>query len=293
MLRSMTGFGRGTEKTPYGAITVEVKSLNHKSLSINCAPFNGLFLVEEKLKGIIDKKLARGKVFVRINREASGESKSLQTVEINEKTAKELLGKIKKVQKSLKVAGDIEIKDLLSFPGVVETTSTNTDDKLWKYIREALLTAVDSLIRYREKEGKLLMQDFKKRLATISRNVNKIKKYEKQTASEFKKELKKKIKATTGSAVDKSKLEDEVALFARNCDIAEEITRISGHVKTYLSAMSSAKKEAGKKLDFVAQEMQREANTIGAKSSNFELSQAVIEVKSEIEKMREQIKNVE
>lgn len=293
MIRSMTGFGRGTVKTPYGEITAEIKTLNHKSLSINCAPFNGLFLVEEKLKDIVNKKISRGKVFIRITREASGGSRSLQTVEINEKTAKDFLDRINKLKKNLKVPGEVEIKDLLALPGVVETSSSKKDNKLWVPLKQALTAATGSLVKYREKEGKVLAQDFKKRLGAISKSVTQIAKYEKRSVSDFKKELKKKMKEMTGEPADRTKIEDEVALFARNCDIAEEITRIKGHIKAYLSAMAGTKKEVGKKLDFIAQEMQREANTMGAKSSSFELSQSVIEVKSQIEKLREQIKNVE
>ncbi len=293
-IRSMTGFGKGAEQSPYGKITVEIKTLNHKTFSIGGLSFNGFFLLEEKVKKAFAGKLYRGKVYIRIARETTGREKDIRRIEINENTAREYLRKIRKMQKDLGVKGEIHLRELISFPGVVESSTEQKEEKLWPYIRKALEKAIDRVIEYRKSEGLRLARDFNARLRKVGKNTQAIKKYGKQSIDEYRKKLVRSIKAVAENfEPDKGRLESEVALFARNCDIAEEITRLEGHVDAYKDAMDRAKADVGKKLDFIAQEMQREANTIGAKSSDFRISKVVIDVKSEIEKMREQINNVE
>lgn len=294
MIKSMTGFGKASEKTPYGKIIAEIKSLNNKNLSVTCNPFNGFFLLEEKVKELFDGKIFRGKIFIKITREGASGEKTFKEIKMNEETAKGYLEKIKKMQKSLKVKGEVEIRDLINLPGVMETTGGAKEEKIWPYIKKALEKAILRLITFRKAEGGRLAKDFAQRLTGIKKKIKDIDKYGKQGVSEYKKKLVKSIKELSEQVeLDKGKLETEVALFAKNCDIAEEITRLNGHLEAYKDAARKAKADVGKKLDFIAQEMQREANTIGSKSSDLRIAKAIIEVKSEIEKMREQIKNVE
>jgi uncharacterized protein (TIGR00255 family) len=295
MIRSMTGFGRSSMKTPYGEIAAEIKTLNHKSLSVTCNPLNGFFLLEERLKKVFEGRLFRGKVFVRITRESVPGQKSLQKIRVNEGIAREYVKKIKKVQKDLALGGDVQIRDIIGFPGVMETSvGSGEEDKLWPHIRKVLDDALDNLMKFREKEGKRLAKDFKARLRKIRENLREIKKREKQTVVEFRKNLQNTIREVAKEAEpDRGRLEEEVALFAKNCDIAEEITRLEGHIEEYMDLIDNTETDIGKKLDFMAQEMQREANTIGAKSGDFNISKAVIEIKTEIEKIREQIRNIE
>ena len=294
MIRSMTGFGRRSYSCPYGKVTAEIKTLNHKTLSVTCNPLNGFFLLEEKIKGLFGKKVFRGKVFVRVTRESTEKQVPLQKITINETAAGEYLKKIKQLQKKMKVPGEISIRDLIAFPGVVETGASGKEETLWPYIKKVTEDAIDSLIRYRKAEGARLAKDFLRRLTAIRKNIKEIKKYEKQSVAEYRKKLVRSIKELSRNAeIDRGRLETEVASFAKNCDIAEEITRLEGHLEAYTDAMKKVKTDVGKKLDFIAQEMHREINTIGAKASDFRISKAVIDVKSEIEKMREQVNNVE
>ncbi|MDP8299488.1 MAG: YicC/YloC family endoribonuclease [Candidatus Tantalella remota] len=293
-INSMTGFGRGEEQSPYGKITVEIKTLNHKNLSVTCNPFNGFFLLEEKIKKIFQGKLYRGKVFVRVMRSGTPGSRDLQKVEVREKVAKEYLNKINKTKKSLKIGGEVQIADLLALPGVVEVAQDRKEDVLWAPIKKAAQKALINLLDYRSSEGARLAKDFKKRLESIKKEIKGVKKFDKQSVVEYRKKLIKSIRDLAGSVeMDKGRVETEVALFAKNCDIAEEITRLEGHLTAYKETMRKVKIDAGKKLDFIAQEMQREVNTIGAKANDFRISKAVINMKSEIEKIREQVKNVE
>lgn len=294
MIRSMTGYGKHTEKTPHGDITVEIKTLNHKSLSVICNPFNGYFLMEEKINAIMEGKLFRGKVFVKITRD-NVIKKNSQRILINEDAAAEYVKKIKKLQKNLGLKGEMAIGDVMSFPGVIESVPEKKEEKkLWPYINKAVLKACTNLVKFREKEGSRLVKDFKLRIRIITKNIRDIEKYQKQSVAAFRKRLSKLHKDVMANAEpDKSRVESEIASFAKNCDITEEVIRMAGHLATYKEIIEKKQFDVGKKLDFIAQEMQREANTIGAKSEDFRISKAIIDVKSEIEKMREQVRNIE
>lgn len=293
-IRSMTGFGKATVKCPYGTLTIEIKSLNNKHLNVSCIPFEGFFLLEERLHELFAAKIIRGKIFVKIFRDYHGQKKILHKAALNEERVKEYLKSLADLKRKFSIKGDVEIKDIISLPGVVEHDSFKKEETLWPYVKKASIMAVDKLVEYREKEGARLSKDFEKRLAIIKKNLTNIKKYEKESVLRYKNRLTQEVKRATGKQVaDQSKLEDEVAIFARNCDIAEEVVRLDNHVEAYNQVLRHDKSDAGKKLDFIAQEMHREANTIGAKGNDYRISNAIIEVKSEIEKIREQLKNIE
>ena len=293
-LRSMTGFGKAAVKTSYGTVTAEIKTLNHKSLSINCNPLEGFFLLEERLKEVFEKRIVRGKVLVKISRDAEGKKKPLRQIRINRETAKEYVKKIKEIQKDLSLGGEIRIHDLMGFPGVIEKGAEENEEKLWPHIKKAAGNALKELIKYRRDEGSKLSEDFSKRIKDIQGKIQDIRKYEKQGIKKYRDKLMKMTQTVMArKEIDRAKLEEEVALFARNCDIAEELTRMEYHLGTFRQVLKTEKAEAGKKLDFIAQEMHRETNTIGAKASEYRISNAVIDIKSNIEKIREQLKNIE
>ncbi|MBD3296341.1 MAG: YicC family protein [Candidatus Omnitrophica bacterium] len=294
MIRSMTGFGKGTETSPYGKITVQIKTLNYKSLSISCNPFNGFFFLEEKIKKACEGNVYRGKVFVKITNEPTSRSQSMSSVTVNEKIARQYQAGIRKAAKTLNVPGELDIKTLISLPDVLEHSTTVNGKELWNSTEKALGKAFRQLTRYRKAEGRILEKDLKARLRDIQKHIRQIKKHEKQCVRAYRKKLKDNMENILGSRpTDRNRLEEEVAQFARNCDVAEETTRLSGHIDAFTETIRKAKQDTGKKLDFIAQEMQREANTIGSKSADLRISRSVISVKSEIEKIREQIRNIE
>ena len=294
MIKSMTGFGKASEKSPYGTITAEIKTLNHKSLSVTCSLFESFFLLEEKLKSIFQGKICRGRVFVKITRGDGNSLKSLQNVSVNENVARDYLKKIKKAQGHLAVSGQLQIQDIIALPGVVESSAENKESRLWPYIKRASEKALTKLVDYRKSEGIRLAKDFMARLSKIRQKLQGIKKHEKQSVSNYKKRLARAMqKVAQNAAIDKCRLDEEVAAFAKNCDISEEITRLDNHIAAYKKTLKVKEADVGKKLDFIAQEMHREANTIGSKAGDYRISKAVIDIKSEIEKMREQVKNVE
>lgn len=293
-LRSMTGFGKAVEKSPYGKFTVEIRTLNHKGLHIICNTFDGFFLLEEKVEKLLKDNIHRGKIFVSIAYEPAKDRKALQSVVLDRTLAKEYSGQINRLKEDLGLSGEIDVSQLVGMPGVLNTRITVSEKEIWSFVEKAARRAVEKLMLYRRKEGRRTATEFRQRIKKIKDIVLRVEKNQKKSVKEYRERLARKIKSLKKELdVGREKIETEVAAFARNCDISEEVNRLKGHLLEFTSAMSPSMEDSGKKLDFIAQEMQREANTIGAKSDNFDIAKDVIEIKTQIEKMREQIRNIE
>ena len=292
MIQSMTGFARAEKRAKFGIFIVEIKTLNHKSLDITYRMPNGLAIFDERVKDLIRDKIRRGKVYLNILHE-SAESDTSHIV-INEKLAKQYATKLKRLKKTLNLGDSVNLKDIVSFPGVITYKMTQSDiNKVWPVLKEAIEKAIKKLTKAREREGSFLLKDFLKRIKKISKIIKNINKNATSNVRLYKKKLRDKIKElSNGYAMDKGRLEIEVALFAKNSDITEELTRLDSHIQNF-SRIIKGRGEAGKKLDFISQELHREINTIGSKANAFNVSKGVIEVKTEIEKIREQLKNIE
>jgi uncharacterized protein (TIGR00255 family) len=292
MIRSMTGFGKAEIKSRPGRVIIEIKTLNHKYFDLSARLANGLYALEDDIRKIIQKYVKRGKVNLNVSYEGSLEDEG--GFSVNKKAAKKYLDAFNILKKSLKIKNDLELSDIINMPGVIVYKSQNRDPNLiFPKIKSALQTALERLIKDRTKEGRAIHRDFSKRLNSVKKAVAVIDKRAQVNIEDYKKTLSRKIKDLTGGyKLDKGRLEMEVALYAKNCDITEELVRLKNHVKNFISLMNKGQ-DVGKQLDFVAQEMQREINTIGAKSGDYKISQKVILIKSEIEKIREQLKNVE
>jgi uncharacterized protein (TIGR00255 family) len=292
MIRSMTGFGKAEIKSRPGRVIIEIKTLNHKYFDLSARLANGLYALEDDIRKIIQKYVKRGKVNLNVSYEGSLEDEG--GFSVNKKAAKKYLDAFNILKKSLKIKNDLELSDIINMPGVIVYKSQNRDPNLiFPKIKSALQTALERLIKDRTKEGRAIHRDFSKRLNSVKKAVAVIDKRAQVNIEDYKKTLSRKIKDLTGGyKLDKGRLEMEVALYAKNCDITEELVRLKNHVKNFISLMNKGQ-DVGKQLDFVAQEMQREINTIGAKSGDYKISQKVILINSEIEKIREQLKNVE
>jgi uncharacterized protein (TIGR00255 family) len=292
MIQSMTGFARAEKRVKFGIFIVEIKTLNHKSLDITYKMSNGLAVFDERAKDLIKNKIGRGKVYLNVMHE-SAEGDTSHVV-INEKLAKQYATKLKKLKRTLSLGDDINLKDIVSFPGVITYKMTQSDiNKVWPVLKEVINSAIKKLIKAREREGSFLLKDFLKRIEKIRTITKNIKKNASANVRLYKKKLKDKIKELSdGYTMDRGRLEIEVALFAKNSDITEELTRLDSHIQNF-SKIIKGRGEAGKKLDFISQELHREINTIGSKANAFNVSKGVIEIKTEIEKIREQLKNIE
>lgn len=293
MIHSMTGFGKAAVKSRFGAVTVEIKSLNHKFFELSAKIPNGLAEFEDILKNKINEKIKRGKIYLNI--ELNGQKDVFSNVIINRKAARHYTKELTGLKRSLSLKGDVTLEHIINLPGVIVAESVKTgSQRLLPYIKEALGHALKELLKDRAKEGKALCKDLSNRIQNIARIVGHIDERSNVSIIKYKDHLEKRIKELTGAAeiADKGRLEQEVALFAKNSDISEEITRLKSHISSFKESLLSDK-EAGKKLDFIAQELHREANTIASKSPDFKTSKGVIQIKSDIEKIREQVKNIE
>jgi uncharacterized protein (TIGR00255 family) len=292
LIKSMTGFGKGEIKFPGGQIIVEMKTVNHKFFDASLKLPETIAPFEDRIKEVLQKRINRGKVNVNIIYEHSG-SKD-EVIAINRKLAKSYYAGIVGLKRALGLKEPIGLKELISLPGVINYAATQESlTVLWPKIEKALLAALASLVTDREKEGRALHKDFFRRVAAIDKMVAEIKSSSHLSIKEYRERFEKRVRdLASGHKMDKGRLEMEVAIFAKNIDISEEVTRLKNHLANFKRTLG-VNGEAGKKIDFIAQELHREINTVGSKASDFKISKNVIDIKSEIEKIREQAKNIE
>ena len=292
MIRSMTGFGKGEYKFKGGSVIAEIKTVNHKFFDASLKLPETIAPFEDRIKEVLQKKVQRGKINVNIiydNKAAKDEF-----ITINKKLARSYYTGLIGLKKHLGLKDSLGLKDMVMLPGVInyEVTQAGLSD-IWPKIEKALSSAVSDLIKDREKEGHATCRDLSGRVGNINKLLAEIKSRAHINIKEYRSKFAERIKdLTRGHNIDKGRLEMEVAIFAKNSDISEEIERLKNHLAN-LKRTISLNGEAGKKIDFIAQELHREINTIGSKSGDFKISKNAIEIKSEIEKIREQAKNVE
>lgn len=292
MIKSMTGFGRAQAKFRGGKITAEIKTVNHKFFDLSAKLPENMAPLEEKVKDLIQKRVKRGKII--LNLFYDGSAWKDETININKALARRYHAAMWELKKHLGMKDDIKMAEIMAMPGVINyNTSENDYARVWPSVKRAVDGALRALMADREKEGRSLYHDLQKRVGNIKKMVSVIKNSTHLNIEEYRKKFADKIKdLTNGREIDMGRLEVEVAIYAKNSDISEEITRLGSHLVNFEKTIMTDG-EAGKKLDFIAQELHREINTVGSKASDYRISKNVIEVKSEIEKIREQVKNLE
>ncbi len=298
MIKSMTGFGRAELKTAHGLIRVEAKSTNHKFLDLSLRLPGHLAEHEEAVRRVISQEIRRGKIVLSV--QCPDPSKFYARLVLNEALAVEVAGKIRRLKKILKtkeISSDENfiLREVLHYPEVlVKDSSSEKKAPFFKELESVLRGALRNLESSRLQEGGALKNDFLKRLVEIKKAALAVEKRFPAMGKEFKKNLEKKAKELLpdGVPADRERLTLETALYLKNSDISEEITRLKSHHDAMKKAFGETG-ELGRKIDFIGQEMIREANTIGAKSSDVMIANHVIQIKSAIEKIREQSQNVE
>jgi uncharacterized protein (TIGR00255 family) len=290
----MTGFGKGEARGKAGMVKADVRTVNHKFLEIGIKLPEGLLGLEDRIRELAQQHVRRGKVNINIAYEDGLEA--ADKICVDQRLAKVYYKQLSGLKKKMRLDGSIRLDQLISLPGVItyEPKKAHAAD-VWGPIQAALGQAFRALDRARLKEGMALYADLKKRVRIIEKAIEVIKGRTKINTDLYREKLKKSINELSKGIVrdfDKGRLEQEVALYAKNSDISEEITRLCAHMRN-LSDTVEKDDEAGKKLDFIAQELNREANTVGSKVSDFKISKKVIQIKGEIEKLREQAKNIE
>jgi len=294
MIKSMTGFGRGESSGKVGIFTVEIRTVNHRYFDLASRIPNSLSRLEDKIKNFINRYIKRGKVNFALSHRKSG--RGLDSIKLDEEAVEKYYKILNKIKKKFNLKDDINLSSMLSFTDVIVHEQPEYDySSMWPVIEGALKKAVERCNRMREKEGRVLYNDFIERVDKISSSINKISRLIPALVSEYKNKLDSRIKDILKGrdyGIDRSRLETELAIFARQCDVSEEITRAKSHLSAIKDTVGS-KKEAGRRLDFILQELQREINTLGSKAGGVKISKIVLDIKGEIEKMREQAQNVE
>nr|WP_246566229.1 YicC/YloC family endoribonuclease [Tissierella simiarum] len=289
----MTGFGRGENTDGIHNFKVEIKAVNHRYNDIVVKMPKHINYLEEKVKKTIKEKINRGRVETFINLEYINESAI--DIKVDIPLAKSYKVALEEILMELGIEDDIRLSNILNMSEVVKTERRELDeDMAWNCLKEALNMALEDIIRMRESEGEELKEDIKSNLDKIEDMVSKIKERSPLVVLEYKDKLKERIRELLDADVnvDEDRFNCEVVFFADKSNINEEIVRLRSHIKQFLSILEE-NEPIGRKLDFLVQEMNREINTIGSKASDLIISNLVVEIKSEIEKIREQVQNVE
>ena len=299
MVKSMTGFGRGSFEEENFSVTVEIKSVNHRYNEIAIRLPHFLNPLEDKIRKTILASISRGRVDVFVT--ARYTAMGAVNVSVDKPLALAYHTALLEVGDAIgitspNISDQAEILYLARCPDVITAKEGLFDcDGYWPKIKQAVDQAVGALVSMREAEGKNIVGDFYKRLDLIEQHVLAIEKRSPLAVAEYQAKLTERLDALLADkkiSADPDRVLQEVAIFADRVSITEEIVRLKSHIRQFRLILESAQ-PVGRKLDFLVQEFNREANTIGSKANDFELAKTVVEVKAEIEKIREQIQNIE
>ncbi len=290
-MRSMTGCGTGRINRDGWEVTVEIKTVNHRFLDIGLRLPRNLSFLEQTLRSGISERLKRGHVDIFVNlRNTDVSGVEIKTDPI---LAREYLEAFRQIAEAAGTDGTLSTAELIRMEGVLTLTERETDEKAVSQIcAEALGLALDQLIQMREIEGNNLKKDLNDHLKAVVDLREQIFSRAPLVVSEYREKLQNRLDAILTEKIDPQRIAQEVALMADRCAIDEELSRLDSHVRQMYSYLDT-EGEIGKKMDFLIQEMNRETNTIGSKASDAVITQLVVDLKSEIEKLREQIQNVE
>jgi uncharacterized protein (TIGR00255 family) len=293
MILSMTGYGTGSAQQDGTSVSVEIKTVNHRFLDLHLRISREYQSLEGEIQPLIRGALDRGRADISVTVQNAAED----ALEINSNLLKGYLAAVGKLREEFNFQDSLDLKTVLSLPGILQAkdsvpaeNSAVLSDLLRKSVKEAL----DGVLQMRGREGEALRADMQRNLAGIEENANSIQAISASSAPEHLKKLQERLDQLLAQqgGIDPQRLAQEAALLADKSDISEELARLKSHIEQYYSLMDS-KEKAGKKLDFLLQELQREANTILSKSGNLEISRLAIAIKTDIEKLREQVQNVE
>ena len=294
MIKSMTGFGRGEYSDGKRSIIAEIKTVNHRYSDINVKMPKRYSFAEEKIKSAVKQKIKRGKAEISIMVENLTEDD--MTVKLNTLIAKQYIDNLNELKSTYGLDGDVDIKLIASMADVMKAIpEVDDEEEVIKAMVEAASVAAESLDAMRAVEGEKLKEDLLMRGELIRDIVRNIEVRAPLVVKDYTEKLYNRIKELTEGAVDvpEDRILMEAAVFADKSNITEELVRLDSHMIQLRKILTSETSPVGKKLDFLVQEMNREANTIGSKSNDMQITSLMLETKSEIEKIREQIQNIE
>ena len=291
-MRSMTGYGRGESVHNGAKFTVELNSVNRKQNDVVVNLPRELAELEPRVRDAINAEVSRGRLTVVIAYHFGAGTP--QKLTLDQSLARSYLKAMRDLQKELGVSGEISIETVLKAPGVIKAPEEQVNPEVvWPRVETALKAALADLLRMREAEGRHLAKDLEKRLKTVREHVKRVRKFLPGVVKRYRESLHERIKrAGLELAIDDERLVKEVVVFADKSDITEELTRLDSHFEQFAAHLK--KDEAvGRTLEFMCQEIGREFNTLGSKANDVSISQLVVSCKAEMEKVREQIQNIE
>lgn len=290
MIKSMTGYGRGKYEVDSREYTVEIKSVNNRYCDVSIKLPRSISYLEEKIKKEITNKVSRGKIDVFIsfyNNSTKGKS-----IKFNRELAGIYINELRELAKENGIKDEIQVTDISKFPDVLTIENEEDEELIWNELKHPLEEAINNFIAMKELEGSKIYEDLTYRIENIKNKVDIISENSTRLIKEYIVKLENRIKELIDSdKIDENRLAMETVIYADKCSVEEEITRLNSHIYQFKELIKE--NVVGKKLDFIIQEMNRETNTIGSKSSSIEITNLVVEIKTQIEDIREQIQNIE
>ena len=292
MVKSMTGYGRCEETVGGRRITVELKSVNHKYFEFSPRVTRGYGFLEDKLKTYVQSRVARGKIDLFLSIETLEDADVI--VSVNHSLAAGYIAALREITERYKLPDTVTVNSLSRYSDIFSVHKAPEDEEaIWAAVKTVLEKAVDAFIAMRETEGRRLYDDVMSRAAVILELVGKIEARSPETVKEYRERLETKLREVlSDTTIDEQRILTEAAIFAVKVAVAEETVRLRSHFEQ-LKALLNAEEPSGRKMDFLVQEMNRETNTIGSKASDSQIAYMVVDIKAEIEKIREQIQNIE
>jgi uncharacterized protein (TIGR00255 family) len=289
-IKSMTGFGQAEAPTPSGTYRVEVRSVNNRFLDLQLKQPKSLASIEARIKQTVSAAVSRGSVTVAVT--CNGEE-SKNSFTWDRASVENYLRIFREVKDTFGLKGDITLSDLLAFSDFIKVQSADFDEEtVWTHVGPLVTAALKDFEKSRGREGLLLAQDIRKTLKAIEQTTKKVEKRAPARLKEYRAALTARVQEVVTTGVDPARIAQEVALMADRLDISEECVRLSAHLEKFGDTLE-AEEPVGKRMNFILQEMNREANTIGSKANDAQIANLSVQLKEYVERIREQIQNIE
>ena len=291
-MKSMTGFGRANYDKDGRNYIIDIKTVNNKYSDINIKISRRISFIEEKVRKQITSKISRGKVDLTIN--FVDYSSKAKNVVLNKEIAKEYIKQLREIADENELSENINVVEIAKLPDILNSTDMDDEEEITNEALQCLDMALDNLIEMRTREGESIKQDLLQRITRVENLVNQISEKSNGLVEEYVIKLEKRVKEILKTdEVDENRIAQEAVIYADKTSIEEEITRLKSHIEQLNELINNTQTPIGKKLDFIIQEMNRETNTIGSKSGSNDITKLVIDLKVELEDIREQIQNIE
>ncbi|WP_243386788.1 YicC/YloC family endoribonuclease [Bacillus kexueae] len=291
MVHSMTGFGRSVKEKGDFHVTVEMRSVNHRFSEVSIRMPRHLFYCEDKIKKVIQRKVSRGRVEVYIT--ITGESIVQRSLHVDWPLVDQYIEALTTMKEKYELNDDIQVQHIIGQQNVFDIQEENSEnDVLVELVLESVEEATAHLVEMRKREGEQLTIDLHDRLEEMKTVTSRIETQAPHVVTAYEERIRKRISEFLSGNIDENRILTEAAVFADKADISEEVTRLKSHIQQFAETLEKSE-PIGRKLDFIVQEMNREANTIGAKGNDQMIAKAVVDLKSLIEKMKEQVQNIE